>query len=133
MPLQTPAKIKSNILIIDDDKNILKILSKLLEKEGYAVTTTETGQEALDKIKNQNYNVVLIDVKLQDVNGLNLLDQIHKIAPDMVKIILTGHPSDEDMTIAFERGANEYLTKPVRPEKLIEVIQINLKKEQKSE
>jgi len=131
--LQTPAKIKSNILIIDDDKNILKILSKLLEKEGYAVTTTETGQEALDKIKNQNYNVVLIDVKLQDVNGLNLLDQIHKIAPDMVKIILTGHPSDEDMTIAFERGANEYLTKPVRPEKLIEVIQINLKKEQKSE
>jgi DNA-binding NtrC family response regulator len=133
LPLQTPAKIKSNILIIDDDKNILKILSKLLEKEGYAVTTTETGQEALDKIKNQNYNVVLIDVKLQDVNGLNLLDQIHKIAPDMVKIILTGHPSDEDMTIAFERGANEYLTKPVRPEKLIEVIQINLKKEQKSE
>lgn len=131
--MQTPSKIKSSILIIDDDKNILKILSKLLEKEGYAVNTSETGQEALDKIKNQNYNVVLIDVKLQDVNGLNLLDQIHKIAPDMVKIILTGHPSDEDMTIAFERGANEYLTKPVRPEKLIEVIQINLKKEQKSE
>lgn len=126
--MQTPPKIKSSILIIDDDKNILKIISKLLEKTGYTVTTAETGQEALNKIKNQNYNVALIDVKLQDVNGLNLLNQIHKIAPNMVKIVLTGHPSDEDKTIALERGANEYLTKPVKPEKLIEVIQTNLKK-----
>lgn len=132
LPLQNPSKIKSSILIIDDDKNILKILSKLLEKTGYAVTTAETGQEALNKVKNQNYNVALIDVKLQDINGLNLLNQIHKIAPTTVKIVLTGHPSDEDKAIALKRGANEYLTKPVKPEKLIEVIQTNLKKERNS-
>ncbi|MEM2911837.1 MAG: response regulator [Candidatus Bathyarchaeia archaeon] len=128
MPLQTPSKIKPSILIIDDDKNILKILSKLLEKAGYIVTTAETGQEALYKIKNQNYNVALVDVNLQDINGLNLLNQIHKIAPDMVKIILTGYPSDENRTRALELGASDYLTKPVKPEKLIEAIQSKVKK-----
>lgn len=122
-PLQTSNRIKPCILIIDDDKNILKTLSKLLEKAGYAVTTAETGQEALEKIKNQNYNVALIDVKLQDINGLNLLNQIHKIVPNMVKIILTGHASDEDMALAFEHGAIDYLIKPVKTEKLIKVIQ----------
>lgn len=126
--MQTPSKIKPSILIIDDDKNILKILSKLLEKAGYIVTTAETGQEALYKIKNQNYNVALVDVNLQDINGLNLLNQIHKIAPDMVKIILTGYPSDENRTRALELGASDYLTKPVKPEKLIEAIQSKVKK-----
>lgn len=123
---------KISILIIDDDENILKVLSKLLEKLGCTVTTTETGQKALDKIKNEKYCVALIDVRLQDVNGLDLLSQIHKIAPAMVKIVLTGYPSDEDRAIALERGADDYLIKPVKPEELIAVVQNKVRKRRDS-
>src|SRR3989304_3631045 len=101
-----------NILIIDDDKTILKILSKILQKEGFNVNTAETGQDALNKLETQQYDAALIDVKLQDVNGIDLLNKIQKIAPSMVKIMLTGYPSEEDRTRALAQGAADYLTKP---------------------
>jgi len=118
-----------NILIIDDDKIILKILSKILQKEGFNVNTAETGQDALNKLETQQYDAALIDVKLQDVNGIDLLNKIQKIAPSMVKIMLTGYPSEEDRTRALAQGAADYLTKPVKSEKLIEVIESKLEQD----
>ncbi|HEY4675009.1 MAG TPA: response regulator [Candidatus Bathyarchaeia archaeon] len=118
-----------NILIIDDDKTILKILSKILQKEGFNVNTAETGQDALNKLETQQYDAALIDVKLQDVNGIDLLNKIQKIAPSMVKIMLTGYPSEEDRTRALAQGAADYLTKPVKSEKLIEVIESKLEQD----
>jgi DNA-binding NtrC family response regulator len=124
--LQATPKRKLDILIIDDDRNILNILSKILQRKGHTITTTETGQEAITKIQTQRYDVALIDVRLQDINGLDLLNQIQEIAPNMIKIILTGYPQDEDRTTALERGADDYLSKPIKSEKLIEIIESRL-------
>lgn len=120
----------SNILIIDDDKAILKILAKILRQKGYTVDTAETGRDALNKIGTQQYDVALIDVRLQDISGLDLLNQIQKIAPIMIKIVLTSYVSDEDRTTALERGADYYLAKPIKSEKLIEIIKNKLEQHQ---
>lgn len=115
------------VLIIDDDKSILNILSKILGKNGCIVDTAESGQEALNKLTTKTYSVALIDVRLQDTNGLDLLIEIQNIAPKMRKILLTGYPSDEDRIKALERGAEYYLAKPVSPEKLVEIIRVKTK------
>ena len=120
------------VLIIDDDKSILNILSKILGKSGFIVDTAESGQEAMNKLATKTYSIALIDVRLQDTNGLDLLNQIQKIAPKMRKIILTGYPSDEDRIKALERGADYYLAKPVDSEKLVEIIRDKTRKDKTS-
>jgi len=112
-----------DILIVDDDKSILDVLSKILRKKGFNVDTAENGQEALNRLTTKTYSVALIDVKLQDTNGLDLLSQIQEIAPQMRKIMVTGYPSDEDRIKAQERGADYYLAKPVNTDKLVEILQ----------
>jgi CheY-like chemotaxis protein len=115
-------KKSQRILIVDDDKFVLQILAKILEKAGCEVDSVETGQEALRKLGTQTCDAAVIDVRLQDMNGLDLLDRIHKIAPDMMKIILTGYPSDEDRNRALASGADYYLAKPIKSETLIEIV-----------
>jgi DNA-binding response OmpR family regulator len=112
----------TRVLIIDDDKSILNILSRILEKKGFSVDTAKSGHEALCKLAAKTYSAALIDVRLQDTNGLDLLIKIQEIAPKMRKIVLTGYPSDEDRAKALERGADYYIVKPVDSEKLIEII-----------
>jgi CheY-like chemotaxis protein len=120
--LRNTSKCEQKILIVDDDKFVLQILTKILEKAGCSVTAVETGQEALTKLQTQTYDAAIIDVRLQDTNGLDLLTRIEKIAPDMKKIMLTGYPSDEDRIKALQRGADYYLSKPIKSETLIEII-----------
>ena len=115
------------ILIIDDDKYILCIFSRILQKQGYDVDTAETGQEALEKIGNQKYDLALIDVKLPDTEGPNLLARIHKIYPEMMKIVITGFPSLEDATKVMDQGATAYLVKPVKSEELVKIINEKMK------
>ncbi len=115
-----------DVLIIDDDQVVLQIFAKILRKEGYNVDTAETGQEALEKLENKTYDIALIDVRLQDMNGIDLLEQIQKTVPNMKKIMLTGYPSNEDRTRALELGASEYLAKPVKSQELIAAIECEL-------
>jgi len=117
------------ILIVDDDPLILQILSKILQKTGCTVDTAKTGQEALEKLQIRSYTLAVIDVRLQDMNGLDLLNRTQAIAPDMTKIILTGYPSEDDRARAIEHGANFYLAKPIKSEKLIEIVESTLKKD----
>ena len=120
-----------SILIVDDDKSIVKILARILQRVGCSVTAAETGQEALRKLETQMYDAAVIDVRLQDMNGLDLLDTMQTIAPGMMKIVLTGYPSDEDRTRALTQGAHYYLSKPVKPEELIKIIKSKIKKTDK--
>lgn len=115
------------ILIIDDDKYILCIFSRILQKQGYDVDTAETGQEALEKIGNQKYDLALIDVKLPDTEGPNLLARINNIYPEMMKIVITGFPSLEDATKVMDQGAIAYLVKPVKSEELVKIINEKMK------
>jgi two-component system, NtrC family, response regulator len=118
---------KKNILIIDDDKYILHIFSRILKKQGYSVGTAETGQEALEKVDAEKYNLALIDVKLPDTNGTDLLAKIHTIQPNMIEIAITGFPSLDDATKVMDHGAAAYLVKPVKSEELVKIIAEKLK------
>ena len=122
-------KSRQNVLVIDDDQIVLQILAKILRKEGYNVDTAETGGEAMEKLRNKTYHIAIIDVRLQDINGIDLLAQIQKTVPNMKKIMLTGYPSNEDKTRALELGANEYLAKPVKSEELIAAIECELQQD----
>jgi DNA-binding NtrC family response regulator len=118
---------KKKILVIDDDKSILEIFELILQKEGYITDKAGTGQEALAKIKNESFDLALIDIKLPDIEGTDLLNIINKANLKMIKIIITGHPSEESHTKALKSGANGYLVKPLDPRELIRIVDEKLK------
>ena len=84
-----------NILIVDDDRGILKSFKDILEPEGYSVDTAETALEAVEKCRVRPYNLAIIDIKLRDVEGTDLLARVHEILPRARKIMITGYPSLE--------------------------------------
>lgn len=114
---------KKRILVVDDDLNILKVFKSILEKEGYVVETADTGKEALKKIKKEKFDVWLIDVRLPDMEGTDLLKVSNSEA---IKIVVTGFSSDEVGRRAADYGADDFLVKPVKPEELIATVRERL-------
>jgi len=115
------------VLVVDDDRSILRTFTRILQRAGYSTETAENGKEALDKIQARNYDAALIDVVLGDSNGLDLLPKIEENSPKTVKIIVTGADSTEKRDEACRNGADAYLTKPVNPEMLLDVFAEKLK------
>ena len=111
-----------SILIVDDDENILKTISLILKKSGYDVDTAKTGEEAVEKCKDQFYALLLLDLVLTDTDGMKLINRIEDTDPRMRKVIITGHPTMENAIEAVNRGADAYLVKPLNPEELLETI-----------
>jgi DNA-binding response OmpR family regulator len=126
----TPLTTKNRILLIDDDKAILRSIGLVLEKNGFSVDKVETGKEAIEKIKTQTYDVLLVDLKLPDMEGTDLLSKIN--LPQAVKIMFTGFPSLVSGMQAMDRGVDAYLHKPVKPEELVMVIKSKLAQRIKS-
>lgn len=120
-------KLKKTILVIDDDKSILRTLTRILQKAGYEVDTAETGKEATDKAEKQHYNVALVDVRLPDMDGTDLLINMKDSLKDTLKIVITGFPSLDVGVKALDGGADAYLVKPVKPEELLALIEEKLK------
>jgi len=120
------------ILVVDDDKSILNIFTRILQKQGYSLDTAETGKEAMEKLQTRKYDLALIDIKLPDTNGSDLIANMHAAHPNMIKIAITGFPSLEDATKVIDRGAVAYLVKPVKPEELIRIITEKLKTQEKA-
>ena len=117
---------KRTMLVVDDDRAILKVFSRIFEKNGYSVATAETGREAAEKLETHNYDAALLDLRLPDMSGADLLPRMREISPKMVKIIITGMP--EDNSDEVERsGADAFLSKPVEPEFLLNVLDIKLR------
>jgi DNA-binding response OmpR family regulator len=109
---------KKRILVVDDDANILRGFKSILEKEGYAVETAETGRDALIKIQKIKFTVFLVDVNLPDMDGTDLLLKIPKDSKT-IKIIVTGFSTNEVGKKAADYGADDFLVKPVKAEELI--------------
>ena len=124
---------KKSILIVEDDKAIIKSLKDILQSEGYSVDTAETGREAIQKSKEKFFNMALLDIKLLDMEGTKLLVTMHENLPKMVKIMITGYPSVENAVEAQNRGADAYIIKPVKPEKLLALIEEKLEKQSQAE
>jgi CheY-like chemotaxis protein len=116
---------KKRILVVDDDVTILKVFKKTLEKEGYSVETVDTGKAAIERIKKEKFNVCLIDVKLPDMDGTELLLKLAN-KPETIKIIITGFSTDEVGKKAADYGADDFLVKPVKLEELIETVRERL-------
>ncbi len=113
-------------MIIDDDKNFTETFSILLENEGYSTDVAGSSTEALTKLEDEFYALIIIDIGLPDMDGLELITKINKTDPDMRKIILTGSLSVDHVKIALKRGAHDYLTKPVQLAELKETIKTQL-------
>lgn len=117
---------KKNILIVDDDRVILQSLRHILQSKGYGVETAETGMEAIEKSEDRFFNLVLLDIKLPDMEGTELLTKMHGETPRTMKIMITGHPSLENAMAALNLGADAYIMKPVKPENLLRVVEEKL-------
>jgi DNA-binding NtrC family response regulator len=114
--------VKKVVLAIDDDKSVLKTFRRILEKAGYHVEVAETGKEALAKIDKGTYDVVLVDFRLPDMIGTDLLLKAKEKLQNVVKIMITGLPSIEIGAKALDEGVDEYLIKPVRPDELLSLM-----------
>jgi DNA-binding NtrC family response regulator len=119
----------NRILIVDDDESIRKILSAILEDEGYVVETAENGREAIDKSNEKVYNLALIDVRLPDIEGVVLLAKLRETMPRMRKIIITGFPTVQNAIEAVNNKADAYMFKPFEVVKILETIKEQLKKQ----
>ncbi|MFQ6095353.1 MAG: response regulator [Candidatus Bathyarchaeia archaeon] len=124
---------KKSILIVDDDKEILKSLKDILQLKGYSINTAETGQKAIEKSEARFFNLALLDIKLPDVEGTKLLTKMHTTTPGMMKIMVTGHASLENAVESLNLGADAYITKPVNPEELLKVVEEKLKEQEEAE
>lgn len=120
---------KSNvrILVIDDDKSILRTFTRILQKNGYEIDIAETGKEAIEKSKKTHYDLALIDIRLPDMEGTDLLSKVQQTMHDTIKIMITGFPSLETGVKALDEGADAYLVKPVKPEELLALIEDKLR------
>jgi len=112
----------ARILVIDDEDAIRKTLSAILTDADYVVDTAENGKQAIDKTRTNFYNVALIDIRLPDMEGTELLTALNETTPKMRKVILTGYPALENAVKAINKGVDYYLIKPINPDELLRVI-----------
>jgi two-component system response regulator (stage 0 sporulation protein F) len=100
------------VLLVDDEVAVRDLFNDLLKKEKYSVKCVATGEEALELIKNENFDVVLLDIKLTGMSGVEVLQKIKEIKPEIVIIMITGFGYDEDLIAKTrEFGCSGYLGK----------------------
>lgn len=117
------------ILVVDDDESIRKVLATILEDNGYAVDTAKNGEEAIKKSRLKFYNVALIDIRLPDIEGIELLTKMRNTTPKMRKIIITGYPALQNAIDALNKGADAYIVKPFDMDKVLQTIKEQLKQQ----
>ncbi|MBD3184072.1 SpoIIE family protein phosphatase [Candidatus Poribacteria bacterium] len=107
------------ILIIDDEEGIRLTLAFTLEDEGYTVDTASTGVEALEMMKKRRYDMVITDLMMPGISGMEIVKHTKKRYPDTVVIMITGRGSEEKAVEAMKLGADDYIPKPIEPEEML--------------
>lgn len=102
----------SNILIIDDEKAIRKTLSEILSYEGYKIDEAGDGEEGIKKVKEKEYDVILCDIKMPKIDGIEFLEKAKEVVPDIPIIMISGHGTIETAVEAVKKGAYDYISKP---------------------
>src|SRR6185503_3509123 len=102
---------KASILIIDDDETIRYFLPRDLEAEGFQVSTADSGGAGLRVLERESVDLVLLDIRLPDRNGIEVLQKIRDQWPEQIVVMLTGEPDHETAVQAMRLGARDYLTK----------------------
>ena len=119
----------ARILIVDDDENIRRVLAAILEDEGYSVESVGTAKKGIEKSETDFFNLALLDVRLPDMEGIELLAKLRETKPKMRKIIITGYPTLQNAVGAVNQGADAYVMKPFDVEKMLKTIKEQLKKQ----
>lgn len=119
----------TRILVVDDDESIRTVLRATLTDKGYTVETAGTGKEATKKSFTKPYNLALIDIRLPDTEGTQLLTRMKKTSPRTRKVIMTGYPSLHNAVEALNKGADAYVMKPFDMEKVFATIKEQLEKQ----
>lgn len=109
---------KKKILLADDEQVLLKAIEFRLQKDGYEVKTVKNGQEAMDELANNNYSMVISDLMMPGIGGMELLQHIKSNYPELPVLLLTGLKSEDIVIQAFDIGAEDFMTKPFNPKEL---------------
>jgi len=110
------------VLLVDDEKGYINVLSNRLSKRSINATKAFSGTQAIQILRKKDFDVVVLDLKMEDMDGIEVLKIMKKMAPEVPVIFLTGHGSQEAAREGIAFGAFDYLTKPCELSKLIEKI-----------
>lgn len=111
-----------SVLVIDDEQVICDACQIVLSEEGHAVTLTKTGKDGLAAIRQGTYDVVLLDMKLPDMDGMEILKAVQEEKRRLCIIVMTGYSSISNAVQAIKKGASDYLAKPFTDDELLETI-----------
>lgn len=116
------------ILVIDDDRDICNLLARFLEKNGFEVDTACNGEEALKLLREKQYTLALCDYRLPDTNGLEMLQRIKVLQPEVAVIVITGYSDVRTAVKMFKLGASDYIVKPLLPDEILLTIRDAIKR-----
>jgi len=111
------------LLLVDDEAGFVEVMAKRLQKRDISVTSALNGTRAIQVLRRNDFDVAVVDLKMEDMDGIEVLKVFRKMAPDMPVIMLTGHGSEVAAEEGIAQGASSYLTKPCSLEDLIDAIQ----------
>ncbi len=109
------------ILVVDDEKVIVRSVQMILKAEGYDIDGASSGKDAILKMEQDNYNLVLTDLMMPEMDGISLIRWLKENRPEVGVVILTGYPSQETIKEALELGIIDYVPKPFTPAALVDV------------
>jgi len=112
------------VLLVDDEKGYINVLSNRLSKRSIKATKAFSGTQAIQILRKKDFDVVVLDLKMEDMDGIEVLKIMKKMAPEVPVIFLTGHGSQEAAREGIASGAFDYLTKPCELSQLIEKIKL---------
>lgn len=121
------------MMIVDDEERFLSTTKRLLSKKGYEVVTATSGAEALDRLRDEEIHVVILDVKMPGMDGMATLQEIRKSFPLVEVIMLTGHATMESAVDGLRSGATDYLMKPTDIDEIIQKAEEAFSKRQRLE
>ncbi len=117
------SKERTRILIVDDEEIVRESLSAWLEKDGYTLATSPDGENAIERIRKERWSILLVDLKMPGIDGLQVLAEARAVQPDAATVIMTAYATVDTAVAAMKIGAYDYLTKPFDPEELSLMIQ----------
>jgi DNA-binding NtrC family response regulator len=116
------------ILVVDDDVIVIKSCRRILEAEGFEVTTVPSADDALEKIKMYDFDLLVMDVKMPKHDGIFLMREIKKNWPDIPIIVMSGYPTPETIADVFRLGAVQFIPKPFKPDEFMKSIRQVIRK-----
>ncbi len=118
-----------SILVVDDEEVIQEVLADFFSDEGYLVRAVGSGKKALEEISRHYYHLVLADLKMPEMGGIQLLEKVKAVHPEMVAIIMTGYGTMETAIEAIKKGAYDYILKPFKVKEILRVVEKGLEKQ----